>query len=191
MRLLTQARRHKLVVSAHSLLLCLWAGQTNKALPANQRPAPLNSPGHGGQTQDLDGDEDDGTDEVIYPVDFRATSHIVDDELHGVLVKPLRPGVRLTAIFDSCHSGSCLDLPYMYSTKGILKEPNLAKEAGMGLLQAISAYSRGDMGALASTVMDFAKTAFRGESARKKAVETKTSPADVIMWSGSKDDQTS
>src|SRR6185369_10110176 len=27
--------------------------------------------GHGGQTKDLDGDEGDGYDEVIYPVDFR------------------------------------------------------------------------------------------------------------------------
>ncbi|RAL61946.1 hypothetical protein DID88_002435 [Monilinia fructigena] len=30
--------------------------------------------GHGGQTKDLDGDEEDGYDEVIYPVDFRQES---------------------------------------------------------------------------------------------------------------------
>ena len=41
--------------------------------------------GHGGQTEDLDGDEDDGYDEVIYPVDFRTAGHIVDDELHRIL----------------------------------------------------------------------------------------------------------
>jgi hypothetical protein len=35
--------------------------------------------GHGGQTKDLDGDEDDGYDEVIYPVDFETNGHIVDD----------------------------------------------------------------------------------------------------------------
>ena len=88
--------------------------------------------GHGGQTPDLDGDEEDGYDEVIYPVDFRTQGHIVDDELHRIMVKTLPPGVRLTAIFDSCHSGSALDLPYIYSTQGVLKEPNLAKEAGQG-----------------------------------------------------------
>lgn len=38
------------------------------------------SSGHGGQTEDLDGDEDDGMDEVIYPVDFKQAGHIVDDE---------------------------------------------------------------------------------------------------------------
>lgn len=35
--------------------------------------------GHGGQTEDLDGDEEDGLDETIYPVDFKKAGHIVDD----------------------------------------------------------------------------------------------------------------
>ena len=147
--------------------------------------------GHGGQTADLDGDEQDGTDEVIYPVDFKQAGHIVDDEIHHLVVKPLQPGVRLTAIFDSCHSGSVMDLPYIYSTKGTLKEQNLAAEAGKGLLGAISAYASGNMAGVASSVFGFAKTAFKGDDAYQKTKETKTSPADVIMWSGSKDNQTS
>ena len=147
--------------------------------------------GHGGQTPDLDGDEDDGYDEVIYPVDFRVAGHIVDDEMHRILVQSLQPGVRLTAIFDSCHSGSALDLPYLYSTQGVLKEPNLAKEAGQGLLGIVSAYARGDMGGMANTAMSFFKKATTGSDASKRAKQTKTSPADVIMWSGSKDTQTS
>ena len=31
------------------------------------------------------------------------------------MVKPLPPGCRLTAIYDSCHSGSVLDLPHLYT----------------------------------------------------------------------------
>ncbi|CAL5867437.1 uncharacterized protein PFLUO_LOCUS1656 [Penicillium psychrofluorescens] len=147
--------------------------------------------GHGGQTPDLDGDEDDGYDEVIYPVDFRVAGHIVDDEMHRIMVKSLQPGVRLTAIFDSCHSGSALDLPYIYSTSGVLKEPNLAKEAGQGLLGVVSAYARGDMGSVMSNAMGFIKKATKGDEAYERTRQTKTSPADVIMWSGSKDDQTS
>ncbi|KAL0939467.1 caspase domain-containing protein [Colletotrichum truncatum] len=147
--------------------------------------------GHGGQTKDLDGDEDDGYDEVIYPVDFRQTGHITDDEMHRIMVKPLQAGVRLTAIFDSCHSGTALDLPYIYSTQGILKEPNLAKEAGQGLIGVISSYSQGDLGGVASNIMGFFKKATTGEDAHNRAMATKTSPADVIMFSGSKDDQTS
>ncbi|PHH92739.1 hypothetical protein CDD83_5568 [Cordyceps sp. RAO-2017] len=151
----------------------------------------LHYSGHGGQTEDLDGDEDDGFDEVIYPVDFRQNGHIVDDEIHFLVVKPLQPGVRLTAIFDSCHSATAMDLPYVYSTKGVLKEPNLAKEAGQGVLSALGSYARGDLGGVASSIFSFAKTAYKGDDAHNKTMATRTSPADVVMWSGSKDDQTS
>ncbi|RBQ79746.1 hypothetical protein VDGD_08749 [Verticillium dahliae] len=147
--------------------------------------------GHGGYTEDLDGDEDDGVDEVIYPVDHKEAGHIVDDEMHSIMVKPLLPGVRLTAIFDSCHSGTALDLPYVYSTKGVLKEPNLAKEAGQGLLSAVTAYASGNMSGVFSSLMDFGKKAMNGDDAYEQTKQTRTSPADVIMWSGSKDDQTS
>ncbi len=107
------------------------------------------------------------------------------------MVRPLQAGVRLTAIFDSCHSGTALDLPYIYSTQGILKEPNLAKEAGQGLLGAVSAYSRGDLGGVASNIVGFFKKASSSEDAYARSMAVKTSPADVVMFSGSKDDQTS
>ncbi|KKA24348.1 hypothetical protein T310_1633 [Rasamsonia emersonii CBS 393.64] len=147
--------------------------------------------GHGGRTPDLDGDEDDGFDDVIYPVDYKVAGHIVDDEMHDILVKPLLPGVRLTAIFDSCHSGTALDLPYVYSTQGVLKEPNLAKEAAQDLFNAFAAYERGDLGGVASTAIGLFKKATIGSSARERTIKTKTSPADVVMFSGSKDSQTS
>lgn len=44
--------------------------------------------GHGGQTKDLDGDEADGYDETIYPLDFRHAGHIVDDEMHRIMSVP-------------------------------------------------------------------------------------------------------
>lgn len=147
--------------------------------------------GHGGQVEDAHGDEDDGYDECIYPVDHTEAGPIVDDEIHYRVVKPLGQGVRLTAIFDSCHSATVMDLPYVYSTKGVLKEPNLAKEAASGIFDAFKAYSSGDMAGAAGSIFSFAKTAFRGDDAYVKTKETRTSPADVIMWSGSKDDQTS
>ncbi|KAJ5626277.1 hypothetical protein N7510_002586 [Penicillium lagena] len=147
--------------------------------------------GHGGRTPDLDGDEDDGYDDVIYPVDYRVAGHIVDDDMHAIMVRPLRPGVRLTAIFDSCHSGTALDLPYIYSTQGILKEPNLAKEAAQDLFSVLTSYGQGDLSSVASTAIGFFKKAANGGSARERTLQTKTSPADVVMFSGSKDTQTS
>lgn len=106
-------------------------------------------------------------------------------------VGSLKEGVRLTAIFDSCHSGSALDLPYLYSTSGKLKEPNLAKEAGQGLFSALQAYSKGDISSVASSAFGIAKRLTTGRGAEERAMRTKTSPADVIQWSGSKDSQTS
>ncbi|KAG6813410.1 Ca(2+)-dependent cysteine protease [Tricholoma furcatifolium] len=148
--------------------------------------------GHGGQTKDLDGDEDDGYDEVIYPEDFKQKGHIVDDLIHDTLVKPLPAGCRLTAIFDSCHSGSALDLPYIYSTEGKIKEPNLAAEAGQGLLSAVTSYARGDMSGVLQSAMGLVKTVTGGaQKAERIARATKTSPADCISWSGCKDSQTS
>ncbi|KJA29744.1 hypothetical protein HYPSUDRAFT_31731 [Hypholoma sublateritium FD-334 SS-4] len=148
--------------------------------------------GHGGQTKDLDGDEDDGYDEVIYPVDYETKGHIVDDLIHAYLVKPLPAGCRLTAIFDSCHSGSAMDLPYIYSTEGKIKEPNLAAEAGQGLLSAVTSYARGDMSGVFKSAMGLVKTATgNSQKAEKITRATRTSPADVISWSGCKDSQTS
>lgn len=57
----------------------------------------MDSSGHGGQTEDLDGDEDDGNDEVIYPVDFKQQGHIVDDESESLSMSS-RSSLRAAAI---------------------------------------------------------------------------------------------
>ena len=80
----------------------------------------LHYSGHGGSVKDVDGDEVDGMDETICPLDYAQAGQILDDELHDILVKSLPKGVRLTAIFDSCHSGSVLDLPFSYTIDGNL-----------------------------------------------------------------------
>lgn len=128
---------------------------------------------------------------MIYPVDFRQTSHITDDEMHRIMVQPLPAGVRLTAIFDSCHSATALDLPYVYSTQGMIKEPNLAREAGQGLLNVVSACARNDLDAAGDSIVSVFKKAATGEAQHQRSLLTKTSAADVVMFSGSKDNQTS
>ena len=77
----------------------------------------LHHAGHGGSKRDTSGDEADGMDETILPLDFQRAGEILDDELHAILVRPLVRGVRLTAIFDSCHSGSVMDLPFSYKVR--------------------------------------------------------------------------
>ena len=73
----------------------------------------------------------------------------------------------------------------------MLKEPNLLAEAGQGLLGAGLSYLRGDMSGAISAGTSLFKKITSGNSAQEKARRTKTSPADVIQFSGCKDNQTS
>jgi len=147
--------------------------------------------GHGGETRDTSGDEADGYDETIYPLDFKESGMIIDDDMHTILVQSLPAGCRLTAIFDCCHSGSALDLPYMYTTEGKIKEPNLLAEAGKDILSSGIKYARGDVGGAIVGLIGMARGAITGRKADEVTKRTRTSPADAISWSGCKDTQTS
>jgi hypothetical protein len=67
--------------------------------------------GHGSYDIDRNGDENTGYDQLIVPCDFNT---ILDDELKSIIQKNLKPNVTLFAMFDSCFSGSVLDLRYQY-----------------------------------------------------------------------------
>ncbi|XP_073122738.1 metacaspase-1-like isoform X3 [Henckelia pumila] len=71
--------------------------------------------GHGLRQPDLHGDEIDGYDETICPVDFQTKGMILDNYINDTIVKPLISGVTLHAIVDSCHSGTILDLSHAYN----------------------------------------------------------------------------
>lgn len=147
--------------------------------------------GHGATVKDLDGDEDNGLDETICPLDFQSAGMIVDDDMNKIMVQTLPPGCRLTAFFDSCHSGSALDLPYTYSTKGAVKGPNMAKNFGSGALNAVLNYERGDLMGTFSSLSSAASKMMNGNRAQQITIATRSSPADVISLSGCKDEQTS
>ncbi|PHT30025.1 Metacaspase-1 [Capsicum baccatum] len=70
--------------------------------------------GHGLRQPDFADDELDGFDETICPLDFRTEGMISDNSINDILVKPLITGVTLHAIVDACHSGTVLDLPWVY-----------------------------------------------------------------------------
>ncbi|KAF7978214.1 hypothetical protein HWV62_1202 [Athelia sp. TMB] len=65
--------------------------------------------GHSTQVINKTGTEDDGMDEAIIPSD---SLEIIDNDLKKMLVDPLPVGSHLVAIFDTCHSGSLLDLTH-------------------------------------------------------------------------------
>jgi hypothetical protein len=67
--------------------------------------------GHGFYQKDANNDEADGNDELIVTVDNYGIS---DDEFKVILDTHLTSGVNMFAIFDSCHSGTVLDLKYSF-----------------------------------------------------------------------------
>jgi len=74
--------------------------------------------GHGGKVRDRDGDEADGYDETLIPLDYMNAGQIKDDDLLRTLVIPMQRGVFVTSVMDCCHSGTVLDLPYVFKADG-------------------------------------------------------------------------
>jgi len=72
----------------------------------------FNYSGHGGSIRDMSGDETDKKDETICPLDYQKSGQITDDMLRMYLIDPLPVGSKITCLFDSCHSGTVMDLKY-------------------------------------------------------------------------------
>ncbi|ORX46395.1 hypothetical protein BCR36DRAFT_585213 [Piromyces finnis] len=152
--------------------------------------------GHGGTAKDKDNDEVDGFDETILPCDYLTNGQILDDDIYENLVAPLPRGCRLTAIFDSCHSGTVMDLPYTYQCQGKVEviENDVRKEIFKKTSNVIDSINSGNKDRIADSL----KSIFDG-SLRKAAsngvdpevLKQRQNLADVIQFSGCRDNQTS
>ncbi len=68
--------------------------------------------GHGSYIKDLDGDEEDGVDELLclYDMDFHdSDTYLLDDDMRR-LTQQVPDGVYLTVILDQCHAGTATRL---------------------------------------------------------------------------------
>jgi len=76
--------------------------------------------GHGSNRPDMNRDEKDGMDETIcvFSDDRGSITFISDDELRNILDR-LRSDAIMRCFFDSCHSGTVLDLPYRWFSNNI------------------------------------------------------------------------
>lgn len=96
--------------------------------------------GHGSGTLDKSGDEADGKDEVMLPVDYKTAGGIIDDDVFQALISGLDHDVKLTVTMDCCHSGTILDLPYKWNPSGEytveqkMSETSLARLANVVML---------------------------------------------------------
>lgn len=168
----------------------------------------LHYSGHGGQVPDPDGDRDSGFDDTIVPVDFETKGQITSDTLHRHLVSKLPPSSSLFIVFDCCHSGSAVELPYVYRTD---EDGNVGLvdhvKKGFGLVMAANNLIQGgfstDKIQDAQQLIAGAKSFFKGLSHRNDHQGEGLQQDDdyqedwvnegksVFMFSGCRDDQTS
>jgi len=165
----------------------------------------LHYSGHGGKVKNEDGTEASGYDQTMIPVDYQKKGQIIDDDVHNILCRNLPKGVRLTAIFDCCHSESIMDLPFTYNVNGNLEIIENDKNQSIATLVATGTRflleggrNKAQVGKIFKEgITDLVKGAMskgddgRSNDARKRAIESNSTKADIIMFSGCKDDQTS
>jgi metacaspase-1 len=148
--------------------------------------------GHGSQQKDLTFLEDDGMNETICPMDYPTAGQIIDDKIHAWMAKPLPAGARLTAIFDSCHSGTVMDLPYIYKAKeGAYKGAHRADGDTFMNRHKKMGFKGGITGMLMSHVGGEVAHVVKKTARSKINAALNETKADVIQFSGCRDEQTS
>jgi hypothetical protein len=80
--------------------------------------------GHGATLRDRSGDESDGLDNVLVPLDYEKNGVITDDWIFTNVISKLPAGVTLWAFTDCCHSGTMLDLQFNLQAKCVYKGPS-------------------------------------------------------------------
>ncbi|KAL6589252.1 caspase domain-containing protein [Neocallimastix sp. 'constans'] len=158
--------------------------------------------GHGGTAGDSNNsnsDELDGFDETILPVDYAKYGQIVDDVIYENLVEPLPKGCRLTAVFDSCHSGTVMDLPFTYQCDGNIEaiDNDVRKDIFRRALEIIGNLLIGNTDSLTTAICSIfdgnfsTSTTTNSNTNQEEIIKKRRHEAEVIQFSGCKDNQTS
>ena len=101
----TEATKLAIVQGLCGLALASWTQGLDTAY--------IHYSGHGTQVADANGDEaGDGLDEALCPADYETAGMLTDDFLNLIICTSFNPRTKVRAVFDACHSGSCLDLAY-------------------------------------------------------------------------------
>ena len=164
--------------------------------------------------RDPDGDRPSGINDTIVPVDFEARGQLESDTLHRHLVAGLHPRSSLFILFDCCHSGTAVELPYTYRPDAEgnvnlvdnLRQGMALVESGYGMIQGGFTHKSLDD---AQELLAGARTFFRGLQNRDGGdadddtglvqedfgdnweANAQARDKAVFMYSGCRDDQTS
>ena len=68
--------------------------------------------GHGSYLSNAE--EEDYQDEALVPLDYYENGLIRDDQLYNIFIKEIPLDCNVFCMVDACHSGTVLDLPYVY-----------------------------------------------------------------------------
>lgn len=84
------------------------------------------------------------------PLDYASAGQIRDDDIFKTLIGPMPGGVTLTSIMDCCHSGTVLDLPYVFVADGTQEEMSMPEDFDFQKLEMLyslfkAAASNGDL----------------------------------------------
>jgi hypothetical protein len=100
-----------------------------KALAEQSQPGDvifIQLSGHGGRVLDSVKDSEAETyDEAFAPSDYQDSGLIRDVLIYKILLAPMRYGVTITMLIDTCDTGMIVDLPYVWSTKNDRRETNV------------------------------------------------------------------
>ncbi len=151
--------------------------------------------GHGSQVRDTSGDEADGFDETILPMDYQSAGHIVDDEIYDIMVRRLPKGARLTSVMDCCHSGTGMDLPYIHDASGFgagmhMEQP---RPGGGGAVNAfagmVGAVLSGKPQAVVNQGLHLAGLKKKKKKKHQRPQGPDPNAGEVLLFSGCRDNQ--
>ena len=110
--------------------------------------------GHGGTTEDLDGDEESGFDQTLcLRKESGEMEDFIDDDLSMLLATVADPSVAVFFIADACHSGTILDLGKDDLWEGDRKVISLS-----GCQDAQCSSDTGDGGAMTNALLKILKS---------------------------------
>jgi hypothetical protein len=132
----------------------------------------------------VEGDEEDGKDEVICPYDFDWSGGFIKDDDMAAFVADLKKGCRLEVILDSCHSGT--------GTREIILDRSSLAAAAPSSLEAACLWSsphriRPRFLAPPPDIALRADEVF-GRELRLRRI-SRTDPMNHVLWSACRSDQ--
>ena len=105
--------KHKIAMG----LIWLMKNETNK-----QMELFFHYSGHGSWVYDKNGDEKDGRDECLVPIDYKRNGMLYDDEIKVIVEDNLTSNSKLFSLVDACHSSTIFDLRYNLMCEKIHKD---------------------------------------------------------------------